>query len=305
VRRRSILAAAAAAGATSLVLLRRRAHAPRRAQPALEGGPLLIAHRGGSLLAPENTMAAFEAAVERWGADMIELDVHASADGRCVVIHDPTVDRTTDGAGRVRDMAYAQLATYDAGYRFTTDGHTFPFRGRGLRIPTIEDVLERLPDARLTVEVKDGAAQDPLFAAIDRFGAAHRVVAAGMHARDRTRFRDYLGPVSASTETMRAFWVLERTRLNGFWRLPADVVQVPEEHDGRRVVTPRFVRALHAQGVPVHVWTVNDETDMDRLLDWGVDGIISDRPDLLGRVLHRRTGRPLAPGHGAGVRGAG
>jgi glycerophosphoryl diester phosphodiesterase len=266
--------------------------------PVLSGAPLLIAHRGGAGLAPENTLAAFHHGADTWGADMIELDVRATRDGYCVVIHDETVDRTTDGSGPVAALTLAELKGLDAGYRFSPDGgRTFPFRGRGVVVPTIEEVLAALPQMRLTVEVKEGAAQAPLFAAVAESGAEQRVVAAGMHDRDRTRFATYDGPVSASMEALRRFYVAHRLRLTRCYRLHATVVQVPEEWEGRRVVTPRFVRDLARQGVAVHVWTVDDPAAMHRLLDWGVEGVLTDRPDILGRVLHERVGRPLAPGH--------
>jgi glycerophosphoryl diester phosphodiesterase len=273
--------------------------------PAARDVPLLIAHRGGSGLAPENTLAAFSSAVERWGADMIELDVHATRDGECAVIHDATVDRTTDGTGRVADMTLDQLRSLDAGYRFTPDGgETFPFRDTGVVIPTLDEVLEALPATPITVEVKAGAAQAPLFRAVDRLAAHHRVVAAGMHDRDRTAFASYSGPVSASTEQLRRFYVRHRLFIGRFLPPPADVVQVPETWEGRRVVTPRFVRDLRSRHIPVHVWTVDDPADMRRLLDWGVAGIITDRPDILARVLQERTGRPPAGGHAGAAGGS-
>jgi glycerophosphoryl diester phosphodiesterase len=266
--------------------------------PVLDGAPLLIAHRGGSGLAPENTLAAFRNGVETWGADMVELDVHASRDGRCVVIHDSTVDRTTDGRGTVAEMTLAQLRELDAGYRFTPDGGTgHPFRGRGVAIPTIEEVLESFPDLRITVEVKTGAAQAPLLEAIRRFAAHDRVIVAGMYEKDRTLFAGYEGAVSAAGEELRRFYIRHRLRFGSWWPPRADVVQIPEEWGGRRVLTPRLVRDLAANGIPVHVWTVDDAADMERLLDLGVEGIITDRPDVLGRVLHRRTGRSLAAAH--------
>jgi glycerophosphoryl diester phosphodiesterase len=265
----------------------------------LDGAPLLIAHRGGAALAPENTTAAFERAAALWCADMIELDVHASADGRCVVIHDATVDRTTDGTGRVAAMTLAELRELDAGFRFSDDGGlSHPFRGAGVRIPTIDEVLETLPDMRLTVEVKAGAAQLPLLAAIERHGAVERVVAAGMYDRDRTLFARHTGAVSASSEQLRRFHVLWRlglARWSGLGRA-ADVVQVPETWGRLRVVSPGSVAALHRAGVDVHVWTVNETADMARLLDWGVDGLVTDRPDRLATLLHGRLGRPLPPG---------
>ncbi len=266
----------------------------RPLHPVLAGSPLLIAHRGGAGLAPENTMAAFLAASERWHSDMIELDVRASADGRCVVIHDPTVDRTTDGSGQVASFTYDELCRFDAGYHFTSHGgRTFPFRGRGVTIPTIEDVFAALPHMRFTIEVKAGAAQSPLFDAIDRFACAARVIAAGMHDRDRDLFHRHTGAVSASTEQVRAWMYRHLIGLGRWAGLRADVVQVPERAEGMRIVTPRFVRALHGRGILVHVWTINEAEDMRRLLACGVDGIVSDRPDVLAEVLHDVAGRRL------------
>jgi glycerophosphoryl diester phosphodiesterase len=245
---------------------------------------------------PENTLAAFLAADARWRADMIELDVHATADGHCVVIHDPTVDRTTNGSGVVAAMTLAEIQSLDAGYHFTSDGgQTFPLRGDGLRVPTIEEVFAALPSMRLTVEVKSAAAQMPLFRAIAQYQATQRVIAAGEHDAYRTLFRAYRGPISASSEQCMPFYVMHRMRLAVLAKVRADVVQMPEHLRGRRVLTRRLVRDLHARGVLVHVWTVNDPTDMHRLLDWGVDGILTDYPDRVALVLHERVGRPLPP----------
>jgi glycerophosphoryl diester phosphodiesterase len=269
----------------------------RPLHPVLAGSPLLIAHRGGAGLRPENTMAAFVSANDHWNADMFEFDVRATADGRCVVIHDPTVDRTTDGTGAVASMTYAESRRFDAGYRFTPDGgRTYPFRGTGITIPLIEDVFAAFPNMRFTIEVKARAAQIPLFDAIDKFACADRVIAAGMYNADRDLFHRHAGALSASTEQMRA-WIYRHLVGLGRWaKLRADVVQVPERAEGRRIVTPRFIRALHARGILVHVWTVNDERDMRRLLEWGVDGLVSDRPDVLAHVLHEVVNRPLPPG---------
>jgi glycerophosphoryl diester phosphodiesterase len=266
--------------------------------PVLAGAPLLIAHRGGAGLAPENTLTAFGAAAKKWGADMIELDVHASKDGHCVVIHDDTVDRTTDGTGAVAAMSLAELRELDAGHRFTRDGSTYPFRGGDTRISTLEEVLTALPKMRFTVEVKTGSAQAPMFETVARLNARDRVIAAGMYDADRTLFGEYRGLVSASTEGMRRFYIRYRLGLGRFLPPRADVVQVPERWEDRQVVTPDLVRTLARSGVPVHVWTVDDASAMHRLLTWGVGGIITDRPDVLGRVLNERFGRPLMPAHG-------
>lgn len=263
----------------------------------LDGAPLLIAHRGGAGLYPENTLFAFERAHTCWQVDMLELDVQASADGHCVVIHDETVERTTDGSGAVARMTLAELRTLDAGYRFTPDGgRTYPFRGRGVTIPTIQEVLRAVPAMRLTVEVKAGGAQRPLFDAIQACDAGARVIAAGAFEADRTLFGGWQGALSASTEQGRRFYAAHRLWLARLARFGAHVAQSPEVWRGRRIVTPRFIRDVHRAGAHLHVWTVNEPADMERLLDWGADGLLTDRPDRLARVLHARTGRPLPPG---------
>jgi glycerophosphoryl diester phosphodiesterase len=264
--------------------------------PALAGGPLLIAHRGGAGLAPENTLAAFESAHRDWAADMIELDVRATRDGVCVVIHDDTVDRTTDGTGPVAERTLTELQRLDAGYRFTpAGGDSFPFRGRGVRVPTFDEVLATLPRMRFTVEIKSGAAQEGLADAIRNHGAHERVIVAGMYDADRARFRNYAGTLSASGQQLRRFYLAHRCYAAALVPLRAHVVQMCEEWEGRQLLTPRLVRDLRRRGIPVHVWTVNEIADMHRLLDWGVDGLLSDYPDRLARVLHERVARPLPP----------
>ena len=263
----------------------------------LAGAPLLIAHRGGSLLAPENTIAAFRRALEWWRADLLEIDVHPTRDGDCAVIHDATVDRTTDGRGHVGDFTVDELHALDAGYRFTPDGGaTYPFRGRGIRIPTLRQVLEALPEARVNVEIKDGRAQQAVRRAIRGAGAEHRVLVAAGDRRNRALFRDHPGPVSAGAQDLYAFYALHLSGTTRLYRPPVDAFQMPERHRGRQVLDPRWVREAHAHNVAVHVWTVDEEAEMRRLLAWGVDGIITDRPDRLARILHQHAGRPLPPG---------
>jgi glycerophosphoryl diester phosphodiesterase len=160
-------------------------------------------------------------------------------------------------------------------------------------------VLEALPNMRFTVEVKTAAAQAPLFAAVERYAAHDRVIAAAMHERDRTEFARYAGPISASLEVLRRFYAFHRLRLGRFAPLRAHAVHVPEDWNGRRLVTPRFVRDVEHHGIPVIVWTVNDGAVMRRLLEWGVGGIVTDRLDVLGRLLHELYARPLAPGNAA------
>lgn len=268
----------------------------RPTPPVLAGAPLLVAHRGGGGLAPENTLPAFLSARDDWAADMIELDIRLTSDGHVVVIHDPVVDRTTNGTGPVAARTLAEIQALDAGYRFTPDGGgSFPFRGSGVRISTLEEVLTTLPEMRFTVEVKAPEAQQPFFELARRLDAVDRIVAASLHDLERTLFADWPGAVSASVEQVRTFYLLHRLLLGRRWKPAIDVLQVPERAGRLLICSPRFVREAHANGVAVQVWTVNEEADMERLFDAGVDGIQSDYPDRLSRVMTRRFGRPPAP----------
>lgn len=259
---------------------------------ASEAGPRNIGHRGAAGLAPENTRAAFEEGL-RQGADWLELDVHESRDGQVVVIHDERVDRTTDGQGAVAELSLQELKALDAGYRFTPDGSRFPFRGQGVTIPTLEEVLRAFAQARFIVEMKPG---DPEFAArvidvIDRAGARERVVLAGFDDAVVRRARQLAPDVPTSMtqgEAMR-MQVMLRLGLGGFWRPPARVAQLPERYKGVPIVTEALIRLAHRLGVPVHVWTVNDVGDMRRLAALGVDGVITDYPDRMAAVLAERA----------------
>jgi glycerophosphoryl diester phosphodiesterase len=262
----------------------------------LAGAPLLVAHRGGSRLAPENTRAAFENAVHHWGADMLEMDVRLTRDGEVVVIHDDTVDRTTDGSGRVADFTYEELERLDAGYRFVDLEGLPSFRDQGVVVPRFEDVLTEFAGMRMNVETKESQVAGPLVEIIHRHRAESRVLVAAEYERSRRGARGYSGPWGASRHHAFLFWVLHRLPGGGGYTPGADILQVPETWAGGRIVTPEFIRAAHRCNLPVQVWTVDDPADMRRLLSWGVDGIQTDRPDLLSEVLMDVAGRPPPPG---------
>lgn len=304
-RRGAVAVAGAIALPVAALSLRAATAQPRPGHPYLAGAPLLIAHRGGAALAPENTTLAFGRALEWWDADILELDVQPTRDGDAVVIHDATVDRTTDGRGRVVDLTLAELRELDAGYRFSTDGgRSYPFRGRGERIPTLREVLEAFPTARVNVEIKDGRAQERVWEVIEDLGASSRALIATEKQGNRSRFSAYPGPTSASSAELVRFLLLHNVHGTAFFQPRTDAFQMPERHRGRQVLSPRFIQEAHAKNLPVHVWTVNEEADMRRLLEWGVDGIITDRLDVLARVLHEMEGRPLPPGSPGGEDGA-
>lgn len=256
---------------------------PRRGLPSIFSSPqpLVFAHRGGAKLAPENTLAAFERGLA-CGADGIECDVHLARDGVPVVFHDGTLDRTTNASGRVAALTAAELAGVDAGYHFPLGGG-FPFRGRGIGVPTLERVLVACP-ARTIVELKHG---DPELAravvdVLRRTGAAERVCVGSFYRRGVARIRAEAPEIatSASELEVRRTLYLSWIRCPVFGQRPYDAFQVPEWAGRLRLVTPAFVRRVHAEGATVQVWVIDAPADIQRLLTWGVDGIISDRPDI-------------------------
>ncbi len=261
---------------------------------------MLIAHRGGAKLAPENTVAAFRSAVREWDADMLEMDVRLTSDARLVVIHDETVDRTTDGTGPIRGLSWREARQLDAGHRFRDPNGERSFRGRGVRLPLFSEVLTAFPHTRIIVEPKAAEAAAPLVGAIRAADAEERVLIGAEFESTRARARGYRGPWGASRIQAARFWLLNHLGLAGRWPAPAaDGFQLPEWSGRLHVVTPKLIRAAHAANLPVHVWTVDEPADMRRLLEWGVDGIMTDRPDLLAAVLADVAGRPVPPGAGA------
>lgn len=248
---------------------------------------LVIAHRGGAGLWPENTLYAFEHAVEL-GVDVLEMDVQSTKDGELVVIHDETVDRTTNGTGRVEELTLAQIQDLDAGYTWTADdGASYPFRGQGLRIPTLAEVLTTFPKAKMNIEIKQRAIVAPLCRMLREYGMAERVLIAAFDAQTMSQFHRLCPEVAtaAAEKEIRAFYGLNWAHLGRFCRPPAEALQVPEYHGDRRVLTRSFVQAAHERNMEVHVWVVNDVNDMQRMVDLGVDGIITDYPDRLKAAL--------------------
>ncbi|MEX2466722.1 MAG: glycerophosphodiester phosphodiesterase [Gemmatimonadota bacterium] len=275
---------------------------PRPGRPYLAGAPMLVAHRGGSKIVPENTLEGFRQAVEVWGADMLEMDVQVTRDGVPVVIHDPTVDRTTDGSGAVSELTLSELRALDAGHRFRDPEGSATYRSRGVRVPTVDEVLEAFPGVWINLECKTAAAARPVVEAVRRHGAEARVLIAAEYERWRRDARGYRGPWGASRHHVLLFRVLCGLPRAAGYTPGVDVLQVPETWKGQRIVTRRFIEQAHRKNIPVQVWTVDDRRDMVRLLEWGVDGIQTDRPDVLAGVLHEHFGRPAAPGLGEATR---
>jgi glycerophosphoryl diester phosphodiesterase len=251
--------------------------------------PLLIAHQGGDGIRPGNTLEAFVHA-SALGVLMSEADLHTSADGRLVLIHDDTVDVHSDGSGRVRELTLERLQQLDAGYRWTPDGGaSFPFRGRGLRIPSLEELLDALPGAYFNLELKQtdpsvaGAACD----AIRERGLEDRTLVASFSTRALREFRALCPEVatSAGAWEARGFLALHHLRLTRIWTPPFQAIQLPPRSRGIPVLTPRLLRSARERGLEVHAWTINDVDEMRALLRLGVDGIVTDYPDRLLEIL--------------------
>lgn len=256
--------------------------------------PRVIAHRGSSGTAPENTMEAFRQALAH-GADILEMDVHLTADGVPVVIHDETVERTTDGSGLVRHMTFEQLKHLDAGYRFTADGGiTFPYRGTGITIPSFEEVLQCFQGVPINFEVKadDDRLLDSLVALLTRYGRLRYgdVFVAGFKNRflRKLRRRLPLAFVGNSRLEIANLVLAAKLRCKFLFFGRGDAFQ-PKPRAGRLdIVTPATVNMAHRLGLEVHVWTIDEESEMTRLLDMGVDGLFTNFPERMRRLIDSR-----------------
>jgi glycerophosphoryl diester phosphodiesterase len=246
----------------------------------------VIAHRGASAYAPENTLAAFELAVTQ-GADAFELDVRLTRDGAAVVIHDATLDRTTDLAGPVRARTLAELRAADAGHWFTPDrGRTFPFRGAELHLPTLAEVLWTFPAMPVMIEVKEPEVQEAVRRVLLEGDAAERCVLASEHLGAVEPFRQPPFVSGAAGPEISALYravLLRRALPECGYRF----LSVPLRWKGLPVPTQAFVQAARTLGCPVHVWTVDDAATARRLWARGVAGIVTNVPDVIRAVREK------------------
>lgn len=257
--------------------------------------PLVIAHRGGAGLWPENTLHAFEQALAL-GVDVIEMDIRSTKDNVLVVLHDKSVERTTDGQGRVGEMTLAELKKLDAAYRWSPDGgKSFPLRGKGITVPTLKEVLAALPLMRFNIEPKQGAPElaVPLCQLIRESKMSDKVVVGAFGSNVLEEFRQACPEVatSASASEVSTFLALHKTGLAKSFSPAMKALQVPEYAAGMHVLSRDFVAAAHERKLEVHAFTVNETEDMRRLLGIGLDGIMTDYPDRLLALLGRAPAR--------------
>jgi len=255
---------------------------------------LVIAHQGGDGVWPGDTLYAYEKAVEI-GSDVLEMDAHITKDGAIVLMHDEKVDRTTDGAGLIEDLTLAELKKLDAAYKWTLDdGQTFPFRGQGIQVPTLEELFQKFPQMRFLIEIKltENPIEKPLCDLIRKYGMQDKVIIGSFHDQAMKNFRATCPEVatSASRGEVKNYVLLGKVFLWGFIKPDYQTVEPPydpSESLGIPIMTKRFVRESHAKNIRIEPWTVNDPALMKQYIEWGVDGIITDRPDLLLQELGR------------------
>lgn len=253
--------------------------------------PLVIAHRGGAGIFPENTLYAFE---KSWklGADVLELDVRETADGKLVVMHDRTVDRTTDGSGQISELTLETVKKLNAGYRFSPDGgKTFPFREQKIAVPTLEEIFTALPDAKYVIEPKQESPTivKSLCGLLRERKMTDKTIVGSFSQTNLDNFRRECPEVatSAGPSEVSRFLAMYKTGLGASYSPPMQALQTPEYVGGLHIVSKEFVETARKLNLDIHVWTVNETDQMHRLLETGVDGIMTDYPDKLLDLLNR------------------
>lgn len=251
---------------------------------------LAIAHRGGANIAPEETMAAFQESADL-GVDILEFDVHMTSDNVPVVIHDPTVDRTTNGEGTVNEMSLEEIKQLDAGYNFQDRNGEYSYRGQEVEIPTVEEVFQAFPDYKFLIELKDtndSELYEPMIQEmwniIQEYEMEDQVIIASFDHDINERFQEvsnYGVAIGAGEQEVTPYVVWHILRLNGFANVNADALQLPVEQFGIDLADSNLLNASEERNIDVYYWTINDSETMQELIDKEVDGIMTDNPDIL------------------------
>ncbi|HXH31947.1 MAG TPA: glycerophosphodiester phosphodiesterase [Bacteriovoracaceae bacterium] len=253
---------------------------------------LVFAHRGGAGILPENTITAFKHTA-KMGVDVLELDVHATKDGVLVVLHDATVERTTNETGKISDMTLESVKKLDAAYRFSKDGgKTFPFRGKRIVIPTLLEVFAAFPNMNFNIEPKQvvPSITKLLCGLIQQRKMTDKIIVGSFQQAAVEEIRAECPEVATSgtpAEVVK-FLMMYQTGIGESYTPPMQALQIPKSWGSLQVVTEGFISTAHELNVKVHVWTINDPGEMQRLIDMGVDGIMTDYPEKLFRLLGRK-----------------
>jgi glycerophosphoryl diester phosphodiesterase len=259
--------------------------------------PLVIAHQGGELLAPSNTMASFENAANM-GVDVLETDIHITKDGHLVTIHDPSVDRTTNGKGNVADLTLAELQSLDAGYHFKDLEGNYSFRGRGVYIPTVEEMFQTFNDLKIEIEIKDDNPPErieeiasKLWDLIEKYQMEDKIIIGSFDQKIIQTFEKYAKgrvAISAGRQEVKSFVVFHKFFLRNLYVPTVDAFQIPVEDSGFDLTDQRLIDGAHRLGLEIHYWTIDDPKTMEKLIDAGADGILTNRPDLLLNLLEAK-----------------
>ncbi|HZC46800.1 MAG TPA: glycerophosphodiester phosphodiesterase, partial [Candidatus Acidoferrum sp.] len=238
--------------------------------------PRVVGHRGSAGTHPENTLESFRAAVAL-GVQYLEFDIHMTRDGEIVVAHDDHLARMCGIDRSIPQLTYAELAGSDAGRMFTLDGSTFPFRAKGLRVPRLAEVLAAFPELRMIVEIKQIAPSlvAPMLQAIDRAGMRRNVLVASEHQEPLDEVRKLAPEIPTNFSYFESgLFIQAMGTRDSHYRPPGDAVQIPRSYESWQLVTQESVAFAHRLGLEMHIWTVNEESEMYELLDLGVDGLI-------------------------------
>ncbi|MET3682272.1 glycerophosphoryl diester phosphodiesterase [Alkalibacillus flavidus] len=256
--------------------------------------PMVIAHQGGEHLRPSSTMAAFKHADEL-GVDALETDLHMSRDGYLINIHDPTVDRTTNGTGNVSDLTLSELKSLDAGYYFEGPNGQFPYRGEGLELITLEELFQSFPDQRFVLEIKDSNPSPLIDDMIDRliqligdYNMQHQVLIGSFDHDTIKQFQradPYDVATSGGRDNIRNFVITHKFHLRNLYNPTIDSILIPPSESGFDLTTSSIIKGSDRLNLKLFYWTINDQDEMRELLMSGADGIITDQPDLLLDVL--------------------
>lgn len=259
-------------------------------------GPLVIAHQGGEKLAPSNTMAAFMNAAEM-GVDVIETDIHITKDGHLVTIHDPTVDRTTNGTGKVADMTLAEIQKLDAGYHFKDLEGNYSFRSKDVYIPTVEEMFQTFTDIKIEIEIKDDnppermeEIAEKLWGLIKKYKMEDKIIIGSFDQEILHTFEKYSkGQVatSAGRSEVKSFVIFHKFFLRNLYVPQVDSFQIPTEDSGFDLTDQKLIKGAHRLGMQIHYWTIDDPETMKKLIDAGADGILTNRPDLLLEIVNK------------------